>query len=361
MQRRQFLRTAATAAAAAGTAAAGQAFAQSDPPGTMPPPHDWHDPSTVVLPDPAFEIFDPRFAKYSGGTTILERIWTGAVWTEGPVWFGDMHSLIWSDIPNNRMMRHDTLTKRTTLFRQPSDYANGNTRDRQGRLISCEQGTRRITRTEYDGTITVLADSYQGKKLNSPNGVIVKSDNTIWFTDPSYGIGGDHEGNRAEAELPRNVYRLDPSSGRLDVVVGDFSMPNGLCFSPDEKKLYITDTGELGGPEKVSLIRVFDVGSDNKLSNDRVFHDFKDVPQPYIADDIRADEDGNIWAAGGWSPNHAMNGVRVYAPDGTPLGAIVTPEVAANLCFGGHHHNRLYIAATTSIYAIDVGTRGVEL
>lgn len=359
MQRRQFLRTAATAAASA--VVAGRALAQNDPAGTVPPPRDWNDPSTALYPDPAFEVFDPRFAKYSGGTAGLVRVWTGGVWTEGPVWFGDTHCLIFSDIPNDRLMSYNTETGKTTVYRKPSHYANGNTRDRQGRLISCEQGTRRITRTEYDGSITVLADNYKGKKLNSPNGVIVKSDNTVWFTDPSYGIGGDHEGNRGEAELPRNVYRLDPSSGRLDVVVGDFSMPNGLCFSPDEKKFYVTDTGELGGPEKVTLIRVFDVSSDNKLSNDRIFHDFKSVDQPYIADDIRVDEDGNIWAAGGWSPNHALNGVRVFAPDGTPLGAIVTPEVAANLCFGGHHHNRLFIAASTSIYAIDVGTRGVEM
>ncbi len=176
-------------------------LAQSDPPGTTPPPRDWDDPSTALYPDPAFEVFDKRFAKYSGGTAGLVRIWTGGVWTEGPVWFGDMHSLIWSDIPNNRLMRHDTMTKRTTLFRQPSTFANGNTRDRQGRLLSCEQGTRSVTRTEYDGTITVVADKYQGKPLNSPNGVIVKSDDTVWFTDPSYGILGDHEGNRGESEL----------------------------------------------------------------------------------------------------------------------------------------------------------------
>jgi two-component system phosphate regulon response regulator PhoB len=170
---------------------------------------------------------------------------------------------------------------------------------------------------ERDPILSVLGAGYyfNGKQLNSPNGVIVKSDDTVWFTDPSYGIGGDHEGNRGEAELPRNVYRLDPKSGQMDVVVGDFSMPNGLCFSPDEKKFYVTDTGELGGAFKQTLIRVYDVGDDGKLSNGRLLHDFKDVPQPYIADDIRADEDGNIWAAGGWSPNHAMNGVRVFAPD----------------------------------------------
>ena len=239
--------------------------------------------------------------------------------------------LIFSDIPNNRLMAYNIASGHTHVFRQPSHFTNGNTRDRQGRLVSCEQGTRRVTRTEYDGSITVLADKFNGKPLNSPNGVIVKSDDTVWFTDPSYGIGGDHEGNREEVELPRNVYRLDPKTGKMDVVVGDFSMPNGLCFSPDEKKFYVTDTGALGGPFKQTIIRVYDVGDDGKLSNGRLLHDFKDVPQPYIADDIRCDEDGNIWAAGGWSPNHALNGVRVFAPDGTPLGAIVVPEVAANL------------------------------
>jgi len=362
MDRRLFLRGAA--AAAATSLAALPAMAQgsmSDPPGTMPPARNWNDPSTAIYPDPAFEIFDKRFAKYSAGTAGLVRLWTGGVWTEGPVWFGDMHALIFSDIPNNRLLSYNAQTGRTKVFRQPSNYTNGNTRDRQGRLVSCEQGTRRVTRTEYDGRITVLADKYDGKPLNSPNGVIVKSDDTVWFTDPSYGIGGDHEGIRGESELPRNVYRLDPKSGKLSVVVGDFSMPNGLCFSPDEKKLYITDTGELGGPQDKTLIRVFDVDADGKLSNDRMFHDFKDVPHPYIADDIRVDEDGNLWAAGGWSPNHAMNGVRVFAPDGTPIGAIVLPEVAANLCFGGHEHNRLFITASTSLYAMDVGTRGVEL
>ena len=362
MDRRHFLRAAAVTAAS--SVATVPAFAQgnmSDPPGAVPPSRDWKDPSTAIYPDPAFQIFDKRFAKYSGGTTGLVRIWTGGVWTEGPVWFGDHLRLIFSDIPNDRLMAYDITTGQTQVFRQPSNFTNGNSRDRQGRLISCEQGTRRLTRTEYDGSITVLADKYNGKPLNSPNGVIVKSDDTVWFTDPTYGILGDHEGNRGESELPRNVYRLDPKSGKLEVVVGDFSMPNGLCFSPDEKKFYVTDTGELGGPVKQTIIRVYDVDVSGNLSNGRLFHDFKDVEQPYIADDIRADEDGNIWAAGGWSPNHAMNGVRVFAPDGTPLGAIVTPEVAANLCFGGRHHNRLFICASTSVYAIDVGTRGVEL
>src|ERR1700735_5163060 len=206
MHRRDFLRSAA--AAAASSVAALPAFAQgatSDPPGTIPPLRDWNDPSTAIYPDPAFEVFDPRFAKYSAGTTGLGRIWTGGVWTEGPVWFGDQQRLIFSDIPNDRLMAYDVTTGKTQVFRQPSNFTNGNTRDRQGRLISCEQGTRRLTRTEYDGTITVLADKFNGKPLNSPNGVIVKSDDTVWFTDPSYGIGGHPERNRGEAGLRTNV------------------------------------------------------------------------------------------------------------------------------------------------------------
>jgi gluconolactonase len=361
MDRRRFLHTAAAAAiGSAASAAAAAAESQPDPAGTTPPPRVWNDTTTVIYPDPAFEVFDKRFAKYNAGTTSLERIWTGGVWTEGPVWFGDMHSLLFSDIPNNRIMRYDTVTCKATVFREPSNYINGNTRDRQGRLVSCEQGTRRVTRTEYTGEITVIADNYMGKKLNSPNGVIVKSDDTIWFTDPTYGIGGDHEGNRGESELPRNVYRFDPKSSKLSVVVGDFSMPNGLCFSPDEKKLYISDTGALGGPEpQHTWVRVFDVGDDGKLTKDTVFHDFAGHGT-YIADDMRVDEDGNLWCAGGWGPPN-MNGVRIFAPDGTPIGGLVLPEVGGNLCFGGHHHNRLFIAASKSIYAIDVGTRGVEL
>lgn len=203
----------------------------------------------------------------------------------------------------------------------------------------------------------MLADNYQGKKLNAPNGVVVKSDDSIWFTDPTYGIEGDNEGIKAKSELPRNVYRLDPKSGQLTVAVGDFTEPNGLCFSPDEKILYISDTAA-----PPSIIRAFDVGEDGKLTNDRVVHDLKETDGG-IADDMRVDVDGNLWCAGGWAPNHNFNGVSVYAPDGTPLGRIVLPEVAGNLCFGGsdHRHRTLYICASHSLYAYNVGTRGVEL
>jgi gluconolactonase len=355
MLRRTFLQTAA--ATAVGSFAAGSALAQpqSDPKGSTPPPRDWNDPASVVYPDPAVEAFDPRFNKYIVGTTEIRRLWTGGEWTEGPVYFGDMHSVIFSDVPNDRMLRYDEVTGETTLFRYPSNEANGNTRDRQGRLVTCEQRTRRVTRTEYDGSITVLVDRYRGKKLNSPNGVIVKSDGTVWFTDPTYGLEGDHEGSRGRSELPRNVYRFDPKSGALTVAADGFREPNAVCFSPDEKKLYVSDTA---GPP--SVIREFNVRDDGKLTNDRVFHDFSDT-HGGIGDDIRVDEDGNLWCAGGWSPDRSFNGVSVFAPDGTPIGRIVLPEVAANLCFGGYEHNRsrLYICASTSLYAVYVGVRGL--
>jgi gluconolactonase len=355
MHRRSFLQTAAATAVGSLASAPGLARPSSDPPGSTPPPRDWSDPASVVYPDPAVEVFDRRFGKYIVGTTEVRRLWSGGEWTEGPVYFGDMHSVLFSDVPNDRILRYDELTGQTTLFRYPSNEANGNTRDRQGRLVTCEQRARRVTRTEYDGSITVLADRYRGKRLNSPNGVVVKSDGTVWFTDPTYGLEGDHEGARARPELPRNVYRYDPATGMLTVVADDFREPNAVCFSPDEKKLYVSDTGA-----PPSLIRVFDVGDEGKLSNGRVFHDFSDT-HGGLGDDIRVDEDGNLWCAGGWGPNKNFNGVSVFAPDGTPIGRVVLPEVAANLCFGGYQHNRsrLYICASTSLYALYVGVRGV--
>jgi gluconolactonase len=335
--------------------------ANSIPPGPSLPPRDWSTPNpTVPYPDANVQVLDPRFKKYIAGTTLLRRIWTGAEWTEGPVWFGDMHCVIFSDIPNNRLLRYDTVSGDTTDFRSPSNFINGNTRDRQGRLVSCEHAARRVTRTDYDGKITVLTDNYQGKKLNSPNGVVVKSDDSIWFTDPSYGTAGDHEGHREPSELPHNVYRIDGKTAQMTVVADDFDQPNGLCFSPDEKKLYITDTGRGKDGVSPSLIRVYDVTDDSKLNNGKVFHDFSDT-KGGLSDDIRCDEDGNIWSAGGWSADPMFNGVAVLAPSGDVIGRIVLPETAANLCFGGHDHNRLFICASTSLYAVDVNTRGVEL
>ncbi|HEX4268513.1 MAG TPA: SMP-30/gluconolactonase/LRE family protein [Steroidobacteraceae bacterium] len=355
MNRRSFLNAAAAAAVGSVAATPALARSQSDPPGTTPPPRNWNDPASVAYPDPAIEAFDSRFKKYVVGTTEVRRLWSGAEWTEGPVYFGDMHSVIFSDVPNNRLMRYDEVSGETTLFRYPSNEANGNTRDRQGRLVTCEQRTRRVTRTGYDGSVTVLADHYRGKRLNSPNGVVVKSDGTVWFTDPSYGIQGDHEGWRAKPELPGSVYRFDPRNGRLTAVADDYEQPNAVCFSPDEKRLYVSETS---GPP--SYIRVYDVSDDGTLTHAHVLHDLADT-HGGIADDIRVDEDGNLWCAGGWSPDKDFNGVSVFAPDGTPIGRIVLPEVAANLCFGGYEHNRsrLYICASTSLYAAYVGVRGL--
>jgi gluconolactonase len=355
MNRRSFLNTAAIAAAGSLAPGAVLARPQADPPGSTPPPRNWNDPASVAYPDPAMEVFDPRFRKCIVGTTEIRRLWTGAEWTEGPVYFGDMHSVIFSDVPNDRLLRYDEVTGETTLFRFPSNNANGNTRDRQGRLVTCEERTRRLTRTEYDGGITVLADRYRGKRLNSPNGVVVKSDGTVWFTDPTYGIQGDHEARRAAPELPGSVYRYDPGSGALTVAADDFRQPNAICFSPDEKKLYVSDTAA-----PPSVIRVFDVREDGKLAHGRLFHDFADT-HGGIGDDIRVDEDGNLWCAGGWSADANFNGVSVFAPDGAAIGRIVLPEVAANLCFGGYRHNRsrLYICASTSLYAVYVGVRGL--
>jgi gluconolactonase len=364
MDRRAFLQSAAVAA---GSLAAMPAMAQqtqtSDPKGSMPPPRNWNDPSTAIEPDPAFESFDDRGAALNGGTASMRRIASGQFFTEGPVYFADQKRLIWSDIPADRLYSYNEITGVVSSFRHPSGHANGNSRDWQGRLLTCEHGNRRVTRTEYDGRITVVADKYQGKQLNSPNGIIAKKDGTLWFTDPPYGLVLEHQGyEREEPELPPNVYMFDPKSGELTVAAGDFNMPNGLCFSPDEKKLYITDTGILGGNgnDRPSWIRVFDVTDDNKLINGKVFHDLKQSMPGAISDDIRADMYGNIWSAGGWGPP-TYNGVSIYAPDGTAIARIVLPEVAANLCFGESGHNTIYICASTSVYALNVNDRGVEL
>ena len=260
---------------------------------------DWKtrpwDGSPVPYPDPAIEILDTRFEKYAIGNAAVERLCTGLRWGEGPVWFGDARCVLFSDIPNNRIMRWNESDGSLSVYRQPSNYCNGHTRDREGRLITCEHGTRRVTRTEYDGTITVLIDSFEGKPLNAPNDVTAHSDGSIWFTDPGYGIMLDYEGNIAESELPTNVYRLDPNTGNATVVADDFVRPNGLCFSPDEKILYITDTGSshgLGGP---AHIRAFDV-ENNHLKNSRIFADMA----PGFADGIRCDIDGNLWSSSGW-------------------------------------------------------------
>ena len=300
-------------------------------------------------PDPAIEVLDPRFERLRVRSARIERIATGFRWAEGPVWFGDTRTLAWSDIPNNRMMRWDEESGAVGVFRKPSDYANGNTRDRTGRLVTCEHGTRRVTRTEPDGTITILAERFTGKRFNSPNDVVVKSDGSIWFTDPSFGILSHYEGHKAEPELPTNVYRIDPA-GKVDVVVKGLTNPNGLAFSPDEKTLYVVECGP--ATRKIHAFEVIDRG--RKLGKGRVLVD----AGPGALDGFRCDTDGNLWCGFGGEPE-ALDGVRIYTPEGEPIGHVHLPERCANVCFGGLKRNRLFMAASQSVYVLHVNAQGV--
>jgi gluconolactonase len=303
-------------------------------------------------PDSRVEKLDKRFPKQ--GNAGIERVATGFRWAEGPVYFRDGGYLLWSDIPNNRMLRWLEEDGHVSVFRAHSNYSNGNTRDREGRLVTCEHDSRRVTRTECDGRITVLMDKYDGKRLNAPNDVVVASDGAIWFTDPGYGIDGEYEGHTDKFELKANVYRLDAKTGRASVVVDDFVRPNGLAFSPDEKLMYIVDSGVThGGP---AHIRVFEVAG-NKLRKGRVFaEDFL----PGFTDGMRVDMKGNVWCSMGWA-DPSEDGVRCYAPDGELIGKIHLPETCANLCFGGKKRNRLFIAGSTSIYSLYVDVQGAQL
>jgi gluconolactonase len=298
-----------------------------------------------------FEIRDSRFRRYALGNVFVEQLHTGMRWAEGPVWFGDGGHLIWSDIPNNRMMRWVEGSAGgggVSVFRSPSNFSNGNTRDRQGRLVTCEHGARRVTRTEYDGSITVLADSHRGRRLNSPNDVVVKSDGSIWFTDPPYGILTDYEGHRAEIEQDGcHVYRIDSESGQIAVVADDFDKPNGIAFSPDEQVLYVADTGASHHEDGPHHIRAFTVSESGALSGGRVFATI----EPGLADGFRLDTDGNVWTSAG-------DGVHCFSPNGDLLGKVKVPEVVSNVNFGGPKRNRLFITATTSLYSVYVSAIG---
>lgn len=304
----------------------------------------------VRYPDPNIQALDPRFARLHIGNTAVERLWTGARWTEGPVWFGDGNFLLFSDIPNDRILRWDAATGQVTPYRSPAHFSNGNTRDRQGRLVTCEHGSRQVTRTEHDGAITVLAATYQGRRLNAPNDVVVASDGAVWFTDPGYGLLYDYEGGKADFELPTAVYRIDPGSGELTQVLNDFDRPNGLCFSPDERRLYVVDSG---APRH---IRVFDVTDGWKLVDRGVFV----AMAPGGGDGVRVDVDGNLWAAAAWG-GEGFDGVHCFAPDGSLIGRILLPEGCANLCFGGPRKNRLFMAGSQSLYALYLNARGAQV
>ncbi len=300
-------------------------------------------------PDPRVVIMDPSFLKYRIFQASVEHLAGGCRWSEGPVWFGEHRCLLWSDIPNNRIMRWDEETGAVSIFRKPSNNANGNTRDRQGRLVTCEHDSRRVTRTEYDGAITVLADRYDGKKLNSPNDVVVSRDGAVWFTDPTFGILGNYEGHVDASELPMAVYRIDPSGG-IALVADTVAGPNGLAFSPDERILYVVASRA----EPTRQIHAFDVVGGKSLASQRVFIDAAGG----TPDGFRLDTDGNLWCGWGMG-SEELDGVRIFNAAGAPIGHISLPERAANVCWGGRYRNRLFMAASHGLYALYTNAQGI--
>ncbi len=306
----------------------------------------WESSAPIRYPDPDIIVLDPRFQPMVLGNAAIERIATGFRFTEGPVYYGDGRFLLFSDIPNDALLRWDEITGAIATLRHPAGNPDGNTRDRQGRLLSCELGSRTLTRTEYDGSITILSASFEGTRLTGPNDVVVKSDGSIWFSDNGAGIRGNYLGDKAEQELPFRVYRLDPESGALSSAIDDMERPNGLCFSPDESHLYVVDT-----PSGVKTTHVYDI-VDGKAVNGRLFFD----ATPGYADGIRCDTEINVWCGFSGGPGH--DGVAVFAPDGTLIGRILLPERCANLCFGGRKRNRLFMTASQSVYALYVEAQG---
>ena len=310
---------------------------------------DWNN-DVITYPEPAVEIIEESFRKYVIFNAGMERIFTGCRWAEGPVWFGDGGYLLFSDIPNNRILRWSEDTNNVSEYRIPSNNSNGNARDTQGRLITCEHLTRRVTRTEHDGTISVIADSFRNFKLNAPNDVVTHSDGSVWFTDPGYGIMNDYEGDKSELELPTAVYRIHPSTGDVQVMATGLIGPNGLCFSPNFDKLYIADSGSTD-PRSIFVYDVTDNGT--SLSRGRIFRETGSDS----TDGIRCDIDGNLWA----SSQRGTNSISVYSPEAQLIGRIHLPEMPSNLTFGGMKKNRLFITASQSVYSIYTGTKGASL
>jgi gluconolactonase len=312
----------------------------------------------VRYPDPDIVVLDERFAQYKLGNAPIQRLHRGTLWAEGPAWNGVGRYLLWSDIPNDVQMRWLEEDGHVSTFRHPAGNSNGNTFDWQGRQISCEHGTRRVVRYEHNGKKTVLADNWQGKPLNAPNDAIVHPDDgAIWFTDPGYGSLMDYEGVKGELVIKEAIYRIDANTGKLEKLTDEIYKPNGLCFSPDYKHLYVADTGSSHYPDAPKNIKVWDIVDGRRLSGGREFASMELDGKAGLADGIRADEDGNVWASAGWVGD-GYDGVHIFAPDGTRIGQIRLPEICSNVCFGGTKRNRLFMTASQSLYAVYVNTKG---
>ena len=356
LDRRAFVRTAATAAAGALVA-----------PVLLAADRDWSGKTPVRYPDADILSLDPRFDKYKIGNTPIQRLATGYLWAEGCAWNGSSRYLVWSDIPNNRQLRYLDEDDHVSVFRNPAGNSNGNTFDFEGRQLSCEHGNRRVVRYEHSGKITVLADKWNGKPLNAPNDIVVHPDGGIWFTDPGYGTMMNYEGNKGTLEIKEAVYRIDAKTGKMDLVADEAEKPNGICFSPDYKKLYVADTG------KARDIRSWDVVDGTKLKGHRQFTSMA-MPRQSVktreamlyvggdggSDGIRCDVDGNVWSAAGWV-GAGYDGVHIFSPEGQRIGMILLPEICANVCFGGAKRNRLFMAASQSLYAVYVETQGAHI